>query len=384
MQSSPRTRERDRARSCSALNRLSGLMVALFVLSLLVACSGDDGDEQEDSGARDNGVMVELAHAEVRDVSVEVRGIGTLQAVEQVTLRPELASRVQAIHFTEGGRVEAGQLLVELDAERAEQTLAARQAALRALVPELQDALRTLERQRELRARDLTSQGDLDRAETEHARLLAERERLQAELAQAVRDVADSRILAPFDGLISEPEVDRGSFVSVGEALATLYRTDEMDIRFSIPERYLAQLQPGQQVRLQASGGNETELEGELIYVGPAVDVSTRSITVRARLPNEQGMLRPGVFATAFVVLETRSDQVTIPDDALVATRHGYIVYVVDDEQRARRQEVSVGVRQQDWVQITEGLDGGERIVWRGHMRVDDGTRVVTEDGEGS
>lgn len=352
----------------------SGLLGVL----LLAGCS-DASEEQDQGQARDRGVIVEIAEARAQDVDLQVRGIGTLRAVEQVTLRPEVAGRVSGLHFVEGGRVDAGQLLVELDSERAEQHLAARQAALQSIDAELQDVRRTLDRQRELRDRDLTSQGELDRVETQYQRAVAERERLLAERAQAVRDVEDSRILAPFDGVIGEREVDRGSYVAVGEALATVYRIDPVEIRFSIPERYLSRLALEQTVRLQLADDGDA-FEGTLSYISPAVEGATRSVTVRARIPNANGMLRPGLFATAFVVLETRKGQITIPDDALVATRHGYIVYVVDDDNVANRREVSTGVRQNDWVEVRDGLQAGERVIWRGHMRVDDGSRVYTED----
>lgn len=354
--------------------------VLLAVAAMALGCSSDEAEQQQSESA---GVSVEVEPVEARTVERIVTGIGTLEAVERVQLQPEVAGRVAALHFVEGGRVQADQLLVELDGTKVQQDLAAREAQLRSAEAELADAERTLERQRDLRKQDLASQGELDRATTAQERAAAERDRLQAEVRRARQMLADMRIRAPFAGVISEQHVDPGAFVGVGDVLAELYRTDVLEIRFAVPERYYDDLALEQPVRVRLEGREDQVAEGEVIYISPVIDPSTRTVTVRARLENNGKVLRPGAFATASIILERRQDRVAIPDEALVATRTGYVVFTVDESSQARRQAVETGLRRDGWVEITAGLDSGARLIRSGHMRVDDGSRVnIREDSE--
>ena len=354
----------------------------ILALALLVVLGGAlglvmllDGGEN-DGPAREQRAPVELVTVESRTLEDVIRGVGTLQATQQVVLRPEIAGRVRQVHFEEGGLVEAGQLLFELDDDRLRRQRAAAEAALRSAAVRLANAERTLERQRRLREQGIVAEEELDRAQSAYDEAEAERERIEAELAVLDEDVKRTRIAAPLTGLISQREVDPGAYVGVGDPLATLYQIDPVRISFAVPERYLGRLHRGQRVQLVVAAYGEEVFTGEVSFISPAVDPATRTVRVRAEIANPDGRLVPGTFATAWATLDVREDRPVVPEESLVGTREGYRVYVVDDEDHAHARAVTTGLRRGGVVEILDGVGVGEQIIRLGHMRVSDGDRV--------
>ncbi len=347
------------------------VLMTLAVVFLLAAC------EPEDDAPRERpAVTVDVEEVLTLDLEEAVRGFGSLRAMERVVLRPEVAARVRAVHFQEGSEVEDGKLLFELDAEKLEQQRAARAAALRSATVRLTDANRQLQRQEELRRRDLSSEEALDQARAEQEGAEAERDRLQAELALIEAQLADTRIHAPFAGAVSERLVDRGAYVAVGEALATLYQVAPLEASLNLPERYLGRLAAGQRVTLRTVADPGASFEGEITFLSPAVDEASRTLLVKAQVPNDDRALRPGSFVSADVTLARREQRPVISAESLVATREGYMVYVVEND-RAVAREIETGLRQGDVVEVVSGVEPGERVVRQGHQRLDDGQRVI-------
>ncbi|MEQ8993690.1 MAG: efflux RND transporter periplasmic adaptor subunit [Pseudomonadales bacterium] len=337
---------------------------------------GCDGNDDAARGTNDRAVTVDATQVVTATLEEWVRGVGTVRALEQVTLRAETAGRIRAIHFEEGAVVEEGAVLFQLNDDRLQQQLLSQRAALRMAEIRAEEAERTLDRQRDLLARELVSQDEFDRMQANLDSARAEAERAAAEVAVIEEEIAEMRLAAPFPGVMSTREVDRGAYVGVGDALATLYRTDPMEAVFSVPERHLERLTQGQPVRLTVAAWPDEVFEGEVTFLSPAVDEATRTLTVRAEVPNPGRRLRPGHFAQASVQVAEHADRPVVPEEALVGTREGYMVFVVADD-RAYGRDVSTGIRRNGRVEITSGLDVGEWVVRSGHLRLDDGDRVV-------
>ncbi len=340
------------------------------------------GEEEEEETAREARTYpVEVAEVQGVTLAEMVRSVGTLRAAESVVVRPEIAGRVRAIHFREGSQVEEGDLLFELDDERLLRQLAVREAGLRAVGVRLANAERELARARQLHGDGVIPEDQLDRAQTEYDAAVAEQERLEAEISLTERELEDTRILAPFDGWISERRVDRGAYLRVGDDLATVYRTDPMEVGFSVPERHAGRVRAGQPVDVMVAASPQRPFQGEVHFVSPAVDEATRTFRVRARIPNPGGELKPGSFANTVVTVDIRENRPMIPAESLVATRTGYIVYVVEDG-RAVRREVRTGLRREAMVEILEGASIGERVVRTGHIRLSGGEEVTVTETE--
>ncbi len=319
----------------------------------------------------------------VRSATLEetIGGIGSVEAVESVVLRPEAPGILRRIGFAKGDRVEAGQLLFELDDAILRRRLKATRAALRSAETRLRNARRRFERQQQLRRRQAVSEAVYDDALAAKKAAAAESARLEAEIDLIRERIADTHLRAPFAGVITEPRVDAGAWVRTGQDLATLYRTDALEVAFSVPARHAERLQPGQAVHVAVDNRPDERITGELVYIDPQVDPASRNLRLKAELPAASG-LKPGAFVSAQVVVATRRDRPVLPEEALVATRTGYILFAVQDG-RAQRRSAEIGLRRAGTVEITEGAAVGDRVVRRGHMRLIDGAAVRVRASDG-
>jgi membrane fusion protein (multidrug efflux system) len=350
------------------------LTVAGSALVWLAGC-GESSDEPNRAP-----VPVRLAKVQPKTFRRTLEGIGTIEAVQRVEIRPDADGFVEEIRFRRGQQVQAGDVLFVLDAEELRQQLASRQAQRQAVSARLARAQRSYRRYRDMYQEGASATEELDRVRSEYQALQAQKREVEAGIELLRRRLADKRVVAPVAGRITDHRVDEGDYVGRGDLLATLYSLSAMEVRFTVGQQALGRVRTGQTVRLSVDAWPERTLTGRVTYVAPAVRAGTRQLPVVATVDHPEGLLKPGAFASAELTIETRRDVPTVPEEALIATRQGYEVFVVEGE-TARRREVTVGLRKPGWAEITEGLQVGQRVVRTGHMRLRDGrsVRVVEE-----
>ncbi len=323
-------------------------------------------------------VPVQTTTVEAMDLERKVRGIGTLEAIQQVMIRPEVSASIEAVHFKEGSRVDKGELLFSMDDDKIQKQLKARQAALEEARANLENAEIVYNRRQRLYKQDLGTEEARDEARARYKALSASVERIKAEIEGIRETLADTQIKAPFAGITGEQRVDPGEWVDVGTPLAPLVETDRLKIAFTIPERYLGQARPGQTIRLTAPAFPDQVFTGEVYFVSPLIRADTRSLMVKAYVENPKLMLAPGGFAAVDLIVETFEQRPVIPEEALVPTRTGYLVYVVEDDQAIGR-DVEIGLRQPGIAEIKKGLKPGATIIQSGHIAVSDGDTVCPQ-----
>jgi membrane fusion protein (multidrug efflux system) len=177
--------------------------------------------------------------------------------------------------------------------------------------------------------------------------------------------------------------VDVGDYVQAGELLATLYQVDALEIEFTLPERHSGRIETDQDVQLTVSAFPERTFSATTIFVSPSVDDQTREFLVKARLDNRNTLLKPGSFATALLTVRQRENALVIPEEALIATREGYMVFLVGEDGTAVQRRVEIGLRNPGFVEITSGLAAGDLVVRTGHMRIADGSPLEIVDAGG-
>lgn len=341
---------------------LAFLLAPAFLTAawLLSGCGGDAPGQGpgQGAGAGPESVAVVTAPVVEKQVAVEVEALGTARANEAVEITSKAANTVVAVRFEEGQLVRRGQLLVELDGAQARADLAAAQAAL------------AESRSAYARSKDLFTQQALSQAqlETIEATLLAN----EARVAAASARLADTQVRAPFDGRVGLRRVSVGALVSPGTVITTLDDTSTMKVDFDVPEVFLAVLNPGLDVAARSAAYAQEAFTGEVESVDSRVDPVTRTIKVRARLPNPDGSLRPGMFLTVRVSRDPLPGLV-VPEQALVPERGKTYVFVLADGRIARR-EVVIGRRTPGEVELTTGVEAGERVVIEGTQKVRDGS----------
>jgi membrane fusion protein (multidrug efflux system) len=369
----------------SRLRRWGSVLAILLVTAAILAAVAtqfvplmNKTEEQPAVSRQRPEVLVSAAQVKAMNLQETVVGVGTLEASAEVEISPEISGRIKAIRFEEGAAVEEGTVLFELDEDRLQHQRTARQAAVRAAEVAVDNARSIFERRLQLQAREVLTEEAVEEAEANLNGALAEKDRLEAELSLIERELQDTKILAPMTGVISHHEVDRGAHVGVGQALASFYQIDPLEMNFWLPERHLGRVRQGQPVAVTVAAYPDREFEGLAEFISPAVDPSTRQFLVKAVIPNGERDLTPGMFAVATVTVGERLNRPVLPEESLVATRRGYMVFVIEDGVAVSR-EVVTGLRQEGWVEIVEGLAVGELVVREGHLRLSGGETVRIE-----
>lgn len=360
--------------------RVRVFAIAIAIVAAMVAARAWLGGDAPPEHGPPAAAIVETVRADARVMTEAVRGVGTLRASAEIEISPEVGGRITRLAFREGGRVEAGQILVQLRDTRLREQLNSREAALAAAESRARNATRVHARADTLRAQRQISEGDYEQALTDMQAAEADVRGLRADIAALREQIAEMTLRAPFAGEISEQAVDEGGFVEVGRRIATLYRTDPLHMSFSIPERYAGRVSLDDEVEIIVSSFPDDRFAAELDVISPSVDERSRTLALRATIPNPDGRLRPGSFATARVIIERRDDLPVLPEETLIGTRDGFIVFVVEDGRAVRRQ-VRTGLRDDGVVSILEGVQRGEEVIRLGHQRVNDGTRVEVSGG---
>jgi len=310
-------------------------------------------------------VPVEVANIEQLTVKEEVEALGTLAADEAVVIAPEIAGRVVSLGFKEGEPVKAGQVLVKLDT-------AILDAELKQAQADLGLARDTHERMRALIARGTGTQVAVDESGAKLASAEARVELGKAKLAQ-------STIVAPFNGVVGLRSVGVGDYVSVGKPLITLTNIDPIKIDFRVPEIFLSRLRVGQAVSMRVDAVPDRSFTGKTYAIDPVLDVNGRAIRLRASIPNPDLVLKPGLFARLAITIDQRENAIVIPEMAVVPDGMGKMVYVVDNG-KAKRVPVELGKRLPGKVEVVSGLTPKMQIITAGQMRLRDGSPIAIKD----
>lgn len=309
-------------------------------------------------------VAVVMTEAVERMLVDEVEALGTTRAREAVEIAPRIASVITAIRFREGEMVEAGAVLVELDNAEERASLAEAEATVI-------DSRAQFRRAKELLASKTVSESQVQQLE---ATMNADEARLRAAQARFEQTL----VRAPFTGRVGLRQVSPGSLVSPGTVITTLDDLSSVRLDFTVPESFLGVLQSGLAIRAESVAFEGSAFEGTVATINTRVDPVTRAVTIRADLPNDDGLLKPGMFLTVRLAGQARA-RVVVPEAALVPEGDRQMVYTVRDG-RSWRTEVVVGRRLRGEVEILDGLKAGDSVVIEGTQKVANGGRVTAAE----
>ena len=328
-------------------------VLAAFAVFLLVkAFIGDKAGDQEVESPGTPVVVQKVSPYLFADI---IEAIGTARANESVTLTAQISDTVQKVHFTDGAEVEAGTILVTL-------TNAEELANVSGALASYTEARQQFERTKPLVDQGTLSQAALDAATRAVKEATA---RLNAARARA----GDYVITAPFAGLLGLRNVSPGTLVSPGTEITTLDDITIIKLDFSIPERFISTLRPGQEIVAQAAAYPDIEFRGIVKTINSRVNPVTRAVAVRAEIDNRDRYLRPGMLLTVDLVSNLRQ-ALSVPEKSLILVGGSQFIFIVGDDNTAQRIEVEVGRRYGDRVEILSGLKEGDLIVTSGILRL--------------
>jgi membrane fusion protein (multidrug efflux system) len=315
---------------------------------------------------------VTTAVAKQEEWPATVAAMGSVTAVQGVTVSADLPGIVEKIDFESGKWVRKGDVLVKLDTSQEE-------AQLRAADSQRDLARLNLERMRGLKESGVIAQSDYDRAAAEFTQG-------EARVGEIRATMERKTIRAPFSGILGIRQVNLGQYLAGGDPIVPLQSLQPVYVNFSVPQEQMTRLQPGAAVQLTAEGGIRST--GRITAMDSVVDDATRNIQVQATFANQDHRLRPGMFVETQVILGASNPVITLPSSAISYAPYGDSVYVVEDMKGpdgkpyrgVRQQFVKLGGSRGDQVAVVSGLKPGEEVVTSGVFKLRSGAAVLVNN----
>jgi|SRR5207253_4145051 len=389
----------------------SRLLTLVLASACAAACSKSETAQARGRDDAPKPVKVERVREEAVHRSVDI--VGTLSAVDEVTVSSEAEGRVSKLLADLGDRVHAGQALLELDREKLQYAVEQQRAALaRALAKfgaadsqhlppfektpdvqraqaELVQAKQGFERADQLHRRQLVPKQTLDDAQAtlqakqagydaslQNAKnLRADIDASEATLKLAERQLRDAEIRAPFDGYIQKRLVSLGEYVKVQTPVMSVVRVNPLKVTAEIPERMAPWIKIGQSVELHVDAYPDKTITGKVSRISPAVNTATRAFSFEALVPNDDALLKPGTFARVHVA-SGKIDQVLTLSYSALQYRYGVNRVFVVNGDRLTARELKIGERLGDRIEIVGGVKAGETIAVSDVEKLVDGAKV--------
>ncbi|HZR26495.1 MAG TPA: efflux RND transporter periplasmic adaptor subunit [Vicinamibacterales bacterium] len=393
------------------MNRL--FSAALILASVAAgACSSGDAKTKDPSTTPPPTVAVAAVTAVEQPIARFVRATGSLTAEEQADVAAEVAGRVVSAPIERGTAVTQGAELIrisptETDAQLKEAQANAAQIEARLgirgdgafdvnKVPEVQTAKASydLAQSEFTRIESLLSQKVVSQSEYDQRRTQMEATRQQYEAAKnaaaqqyqslqaararvalAQKAFADTTVRAPFTGAIAQRLVTTGDYVTKGMKVAVVVRTNPLRVQLTVPEQFVSAVAVGSPVNFEVDAYPDRQFQGTVRYVSPSLQADQRALTIEAIVPNPNGELKPGFFATAHIEQPKKAPGILVPASAVQITSGTSRVYVVNGD-RAEERIVTTGQTVGDQIEITKGLKAGERVATKNVAQLTDGSKV--------
>lgn len=333
----------------------------IFLMALL--CAFSNNVHAQMGGGRAANVII--APAEQRDFADIVEALGTTRANENIIVTADTAAKIQEIHFQDGQQVQKGDLILVLDKDQEDAQLKAAQA----LYEERSVAFRRA--------------GQLQQSSAISAATLDER-RAQLKQAEADIEAIKSRIdrlviRAPFDGVLGLREVSVGALIQPGDTITTLDDLSVMKVDFDVPSIFLSSLQAGQKIEGRIDAYPDRLFTGTVQTINPQIDAVTRTVRVRAIVPNPDMIMRPGLLMTISLARLPRL-AIVVPEEALIKRGSDNFVFVVAKNNEGKdivnHRKVQINGRKVGYVEIVEGLGAGDKVVIHGQDNLSEGTMI--------
>jgi membrane fusion protein, multidrug efflux system len=352
------------------LSVILGLVILIAVLSAVKAMQIQAMIAQgENAVPPPETVTTSVARAESWETALTA--VGSLTAVQGVTVAAELPGKVVRIAFEPGAMVKKGDLLIRQDTSSEE-------AQLPGAVAQADLTRTVLARDARMLAEQIISQAKYDTAVADYEQATSQANTIRATIGKKT-------IRAPFSGRVGIRQVNLGQMLREGDPIVTLQSLDPIHVNFTLPQQELARLRPGLPVRVTCDCLSDQTIDGRITAVNPLVDAETRNVQLQATVANRAETLRPGMFVNVAVGLPVRQKVLAIPATAVLYAPYGDSVFVVDDQEgkggkTLRQQFVRLGEKRGDFVAVTDGLEEGEIVVSTGVFKLRNGQAVVVDN----
>lgn len=363
-------------------NNLISLGILVFFL-LSVGCGSRESVSTENLSRGSTEISeerkVEVWEVSPSPLSYTLSAVGSLKALETVTVSPKKAGIIRKMWVKEGDFVKKGQVLVELDDVDARLQVERAEANLKQIEASLETNRNTLSRYERLFESKVIPQQTYDdiklKVKLDEARL----DLAKAELNLAKQNLLDHQIISSINGVVNLKIASPGEHVNVApkDEILVLVQMDPLDLEFYVPENWATKVRLGSRVHFLVKAFSEEKFSAIVHFISPTADPTTRNVRIKATVSNPRYRLKPGFFAEVTIPIGTRTDAILIPESALLSQEGKYYAFIVQ-EGIARRKEIETGMRVEGKVEILKGIQRGDRVVTVGHEQLSDGMKVKT------
>jgi membrane fusion protein (multidrug efflux system) len=324
-----------------------------------------------------------VTKVEARRIEDRIEATGQLLARSQAAVAAQVGGQVTTVARDEGAEVAEDELVIEIDPERRQLEAQSARAMLLQAEAQASEAEREQARMEKLHAEGVAAEAKLDQVQTALRTARSARDSAQAQLGMAERSLRDSSVRAPFAGLVARRYVSEGEFVQPGQKLFDLVALDPIEVEFHLAERDSSRVSVGAPVGVEVAPFPDETFRAEVTLVSPTIDPATRTLRIKATLPNPDGRLRPGLFARADLGIAVRENVAMIPEEAVLQRADGSVAFRVA-EGRAERRTIETGTIRDGLVEVRAGLAVGDTVVVRGQNALVDGGPVSLRDEKGA
>lgn len=336
------------------------LMVTLLAAGLIFLFNGDKKEAK-----RDIAIPVIVVNVTRQAMHDNIEALGTAYANESITITASASETISEINFTDGQKVKAGDVIARLE-QREEQ------ADLGMAKARLEEHKRELARLNQLLENRAASQREVDERKTQV-------DITQQEIKGIEARISDRTLRAPFSGVLGIRRLSVGALVQPGDVITTLDDINLIKLDFSMPAIYLGWLKPGVAIEATTGAHGEERFSGVIDTVDSRIDPTTRSVLVRAILPNEGNKLTPGMLMQVSL-LQNQRESLVVPEESVLQKQDKQSVYIVKDDDIVEERPITIGTRIPGFVEVLSGVSEGERVIIRGVNRAKPGDKVTIQE----
>lgn len=350
-------------------------LVVALVCGFLVGCSGKKAEEKKQTGVPPTVITTTLVKNS--PILTVEKTLGEIESINMPQVAAEVAGQLKQVFVDVGDRVQAGQTLAIVDNSDYQISQAAATAEIKRQEVLLENQARLAQRYKDLAAQNFISKTKLEETESQ---LQAQREQLEtakAQLAHAARTLTQTKIVAPLSGKIEARYLSVGDYVTPGKNIFQIAQSEKLRIRLPFPEGLATKIQPGQPVRLRAPAAPDHVVTAKIQEIKNLINNTSRSVYALVEIDNPGGW-QAGGTVNAEIVLGERTDALVVPAQSVVLRPAGKVVYVVQNN-IVKQRLVKTGEKQEDMVEILEGLKAGEVIAFNGAGFLSDQTKVTVK-----
>ncbi len=356
---------------------VSVIMLTILGAALITGCS------QEQTVEKESEITVTAAAAQTQNISKSATYSGIVRGQNEVYIIAKAAARVTGIHAVPGDQVSQGQTLITLDSSDYDAAVRQAQAGLHMAELSLENARQNFERIAKLYEANAISQKDFEAAQNGVKTAEVAVEQASAGLAQVMTQVNNCIITSPINGTLGSINLSLGDMSNPASPAAVVTDTSRLEIEVLVSESEVSYITPGSEVEVRIKALGDQKFKGTIANVATVADPIKRNYAVKVSLDNPDNTIKSGMFAEVIASTINKEDAVCVPQSAIVPKGATTVVYVVDNENRARERQVTVGIENATIVELTDGIQPGEKVITKGNTLVREGTLVRVVAGGG-